>query len=81
MLEANYVREQTPTKEGVTVRSLFDGSAASRPMLTNMEKQAASAALAANVAEFYAAGGVKRIITTDETFAKASPQLRELLRK
>jgi hypothetical protein len=50
-------------------------------MLTNMEKQSASKALATNVAEFYAQGGVKRIITMDETFANASPQLRELLRK
>ncbi len=80
MLEANYVREQN-TKEGVTVSSLFDGEAGSRPMLTNMEKQEASKALATNVAEFYAQGGVKRIITMDETFANASPQLRELLRK
>jgi len=81
MLEANYVRPQTPTKEGVTVRSLFSGEAATRPMVTNTTKEEASAALAANVAEFYANGGVKRTITTDETFAKASPQLRELLRK
>ena len=81
MLEANYVRPQEVTRDGATVRSLFGSIASRTPMVTNTTKEEASAALAANVAEFYANGGVKRTITTDETFAKASPQLRELLRK
>jgi len=80
MLKANYVRPQI-TKEGATVSSLFDEKASTRPMVTNTTKRADSAALAVNCAEFYAGGGVKRIITREETFDKASPQLREFLSK
>jgi len=78
--QRNYVREQTVTKLGATVRSLFGREGRERPMVTNTTKNEASVALALNVKTFMDEGGIKRIITREETYDKASPQLKELLK-
>jgi hypothetical protein len=53
------------SKKDQEVKSLFQG--VDGPMLTNTQKDEARDALADSVKQFYAGGGVKRIITREET--------------
>jgi hypothetical protein len=70
MLEVNYVRPQSTRDDKVTISSLFDSTAGTRPMLKNDDKQEASRILAEQIAEFKANGGAVRVISIEESDAR-----------